>query len=55
MKTKTCSICKVEETVLFRIKISKDKTWIFVCKSCCIVSQKQTLYVYGGTWKGSKH
>lgn len=55
MKTKQCEICKIEEIVLFRIKISNDKKWIFVCKSCCTISQKSENYTYGGTWKGSRH
>lgn len=54
MKTKFCKICKVEEITLYRIQISKDNIWIFVCKSCCTVSKNSENYKYGGTWKGSR-
>ncbi|WP_298391615.1 hypothetical protein [Flavobacterium sp.] len=55
MKTKTCELCKAEESVLFRIQIQKGKTWLFVCRICCEKSQKLEHYKYGGTWKGNRH
>ena len=55
MKIKTCGICNIEEIVLFRIQITKGKTWIFVCKTCCEKSKKLENYKYGGTWKGNRH
>ena len=55
MKTKNCDLCKIDETVLFRVQILKGKTWLFVCKSCCEKSQKLEDYKYGGTWKGKRN
>jgi hypothetical protein len=55
MKTKICDLCKIEESILYRIQIEKGKTWLFVCKSCCEKSQKLENYKYGGTWKGRRH
>lgn len=55
MKIKNCDICKIQESILFRIQIQKGKIWIFVCKSCCEKSQKLENYKYGGTWKGNRH
>lgn len=55
MKTKICNICKIEESILFRIQIEKGKIWIFVCKLCCENSQELENYKYGGTWKGNRH
>ncbi|MBC7642481.1 MAG: hypothetical protein H7174_09130 [Flavobacterium sp.] len=55
MKTKTCEICKTEQSILFRIKVKKGKIWMFVCKYCCEKSQELENYKYGGTWKGSRH
>ena len=55
MKTKKCKICKLDESVLFRIQIVKGKNWIFVCKTCCDKSKISENYKYGGTWKGSRH
>lgn len=54
MKTKSCALCKIDETTLFRIQIKNEKTWIFVCKLCCTKSKTLEHYKYGGTWKGSK-
>jgi hypothetical protein len=55
MKTKLCAICKKEESVMYRVKITKGKLWIFVCTACCKASQSLPNYVYGGTWKGDRH
>ena len=55
MKTKVCEICNQDEIVLFRIQITKGKTWIFVCKTCCEKSKKLENSKYGGTWKGSNN
>jgi hypothetical protein len=55
MKTKICAICKKEDDVMYRIKITKGKLWIFVCEACCKTSQKLVDYAYGGTWKGYRH
>jgi hypothetical protein len=55
MKTKICALCKKEDDVMYRIKITKGKLWIFVCEACCKTSQKLVDYVYGGTWKGYRH
>jgi protein-arginine kinase activator protein McsA len=55
MKTKTCELCKLEETILYRIQIKKGKDWIFVCETCCKKSQNLAQYKYGGTWKGKRH
>ena len=53
MKYKVCTLCKKEESLMFRIKVGKGKAWIFVCESCCKESKKIENYVYGGTWKGT--
>lgn len=55
MKTKICTLCKNEDEVMNRVKITKDKVWIFVCETCCNLSQKLVDYAYGGTWKGYRH
>ena len=55
MKTKVCVLCSVVETTLYRIQIQKGKTWIFVCKTCCIQAKTKPEYRYGGTWKGARH
>jgi hypothetical protein len=55
MKSKICTLCKIEETTLFRIQIQKGKIWIFVCEACCNQVKNQPNYRYGGTWKGYRH
>ena len=55
MKTKICAICLKEETVLYRVQITKGKVWIFVCTDCCNNVKKEPGYRYGGTWKGNRH
>jgi protein-arginine kinase activator protein McsA len=55
MKTKICVLCKKEASVMYRVKITNGKTWIFVCEACCKASQKLADYIYGGTWKGDRH
>jgi protein-arginine kinase activator protein McsA len=55
MKTKACAVCKKEDAVMYRVKITKGKLWIFVCTACCKDAQSKPDYVYGGTWKGSRH
>jgi protein-arginine kinase activator protein McsA len=52
MKTKTCALCKTEETTLFRVQIKKGKEWIFICETCCNKVRNEAGYRYGGTWKG---
>jgi protein-arginine kinase activator protein McsA len=55
MKTKICALCKKEDSIMYRVKITKGKTWIFVCETCCKATQQLTNYIYGGTWKGNRH
>jgi protein-arginine kinase activator protein McsA len=55
MKTKICALCKKENDIMYRIKITNGKVWIFVCETCCKESQMLADYVYGGTWKGYRH
>ena len=55
MKTKTCTTCKQDFTVMYRVQIRKGKEWIFVCTDCCKKHQSLPEYRYGGTWKGSRH
>lgn len=55
MTTKTCALCKIEATTLFRVQVQKGKTWIFVCETCCKKAQNLPDYRYGGTWKGYRH
>ncbi len=52
MKTKICSRCNAEESVMFRVQLQKGKIWVFVCENCCRIAQKLPNYKYGGTWKG---
>lgn len=55
MKTKICSLCQKETTLLYRVQIKKGKVWIFVCTECCIIVKTEPDYRYGGTWKGGRH
>lgn len=55
MKTKICALCKVEASVLYRVKLSKGKLWIFICETCCKKVKNDPDYTYGGTWKGNRH
>lgn len=55
MKTKTCEICTLESSTMFRIQVTAGKIWIFVCESCCEKSKTVQHYKYGGTWKGKRH
>jgi hypothetical protein len=55
-KTKTCSVCKVETSVAYRVRIDATRTWVFICYACLdTVKPGNPHYVYGGTWKGSRH
>jgi hypothetical protein len=55
MKTKTCELCAIEATLMFRIQLKQGNQWIFVCKPCCEKSQNVRDYKYGGTWNGKRH
>ncbi len=40
---------------MYRVQLTKGKTWLFVCTDCCNKVKEQTGYRYGGTWKGYRH
>jgi hypothetical protein len=35
MKTKFCTLCQMEATILYRVQVTKGKDWIFICANCC--------------------
>lgn len=53
-KTKLCDQCQEATSVAFRVRLSKNKDWVFVCKLCCEKASALPDYQYGGTWKGQK-
>ncbi len=55
MKTKPCAMCNQEASVLYRVQLTVEKEWVFVCASCCLVAKTYLHYRYGGTWKGDRH
>ena len=54
-KNKICKSCQINIAVAFRIRITPNKDWYFVCKNCCVNLAKSPGYQYGGTWKGKNH
>ena len=55
-KTKTCAVCKAETNVAYRVRTDATRVWVFVCYACLDrVKPGNPHYVYGGTWKGSRH
>lgn len=55
MKTKSCALCKKEESTMYRVRLAKGGEWMFVCTDCCNKVKVQPGYTYGGTWKGYRH
>jgi hypothetical protein len=55
VKTKICAICQQEDYVMYRIRITANRQWLFCCKSCTEKKQSLPDYLYGGTWKGNRH
>ncbi|MGL4421788.1 MAG: hypothetical protein ACRCZF_14060 [Gemmataceae bacterium] len=56
IKTKSCFCCLKPTTVAFRVQHDSRKAWQFVCPDCLsAVKTNNPHYVYGGTWKGSRH
>lgn len=52
-RTKTCTNCKKDESVMYRVQYKPGKVWCFLCKECMIQVRKDNVYYrYGGTWKG---
>ena len=55
-KTKPCFKCSQPTDVAYRVRSDAAKTWAFVCPACLMaVKVGNPHYVYGGTWKGSRH
>ncbi len=54
-REKNCDRCQAVFSCLFRVQHDASKQWIFVCQKCCSqVSENNTHYCYGGTWKSKK-
>ena len=52
-KTKTCTHCGGEHSVMFRVQHKPGKVWCFLCEECVLeVREGNPFYRYGGTWKG---
>ncbi len=55
-KTKSCFACRQPTTVAYRVQHNAAKQWEFVCPDCLLsIKQGNPHYIYGGTWKGSRH
>ncbi|MBD2094136.1 hypothetical protein H6F90_03085 [Trichocoleus sp. FACHB-591] len=54
-RVKLCDRCANSAAVLYRVKLDESEQWRFVCDRCWPeVSQGNSFYVYGGTWKAQK-
>ena len=54
-RQKPCDRCKAPSTALFRVQVSAEGPWIFVCGACLeLVKPGNPHYRYGGTWKSRK-
>ncbi len=52
---KSCHKCSLQKDTLYRVRISENKVWVFVCSECMkIVKPDNPHYQYGGTWKNRK-
>ena len=52
---KSCHNCSFQKDTLYRVRISENKVWVFVCSECMkIVKPDNPDYQYGGTWKNQK-
>ena len=55
-KTKPCFRCTKPTELAYRIRHDAGKAWVFVCPACLMGEKTGNAhYVYGGTWKGSRH
>jgi len=55
IRVKFCGRCSQTVPILYRVKYEEDGQWVFVCPDCWQqVSQNNSFYVYGGTWKAQK-
>ena len=53
-RTKSCALCKVVSTTLFRVVHAAPDHWVLICSDCRAKVATQPLYRYGGTWKADK-
>ncbi len=54
-RQKPCDRCKAPSIALFRVQVSAEGLWIFVCGACLeLVKPGNPDYRYGGTWKSRK-
>ncbi|MFC4698719.1 hypothetical protein ACFO4O_00910 [Glaciecola siphonariae] len=49
-----CSQCKLEQSVLYRVKTQAQGDWLFLCSDCQKHCKQLPDYQYGGTWKQKK-
>jgi hypothetical protein len=55
-KTKVCAVCRAETDVAYRVRMNATRLWVFICYACLDrVKPGNPHYVYGGTWKSSRH
>ncbi|MBD0361415.1 MAG: hypothetical protein ICV55_01270 [Coleofasciculus sp. C3-bin4] len=55
VRVKLCDRCQQSAPVLYRVQYDDSSEWIFVCDRCwSSISQNNSFYVYGGTWKAKK-
>ena len=52
IKSKPCDLCHNLAVLRYRIQYQENGSWVMVCPSCWQqVSQNNSHYRYGGTWK----
>lgn len=55
-KRKPCFRCGTPSLRLYRVRHDAGRQWDFVCDACWpAVAKDNPFYVYGGTWKGTRH
>jgi hypothetical protein len=52
---KPCDLCSQLVDIRYRIQYDVSTQWVLVCRQCWEkVSQDNSFYRYGGTWKAKK-
>ena len=52
---KSCHKCSLQKDTLYRVRISENKVWVFVCSECMKIDKPHNPhYQYGRTWKNRK-
>lgn len=54
-RSKPCDLCSNVVDLRYRIQYDASEEWVLVCRACWDkVSQNNSWYRYGGTWKAKK-